>query len=112
MQIGLIKQPCCLCCHIWSDEDYQIDQFKSLPEKKEDAEAIVQEDVSKPNAWETSMDDGNYLKNEALENSFNDSKNQSLNGSKIQSAKHDEKIQQSLIQSLSGSDNQSFLDDE
>ena len=20
MQIGLIKQPCCLCCHIWSDE--------------------------------------------------------------------------------------------
>merc|ERR1711973_545990 len=106
MQIGLIKQPCCLCCHIWSDEDYQIDQFKALPVKKEEPEVIVEENVSKPNAWETTTD-GNYLKNEALENSLSESKVQgSLANSNIQS------FNGSKIQSLSGSRNQSALDNE
>merc|ERR1711973_1038307 len=128
MQIGLIKQPCCLCCHIWSDEDYQIDQFKALPVKKEEPEVIVEENVSKPNAWETTTD-GNYLKNEALENSlseskvqgslansniqsFNGSKIQSLSGSRNQSALDNERIQNALIQSLSGSRVQSALNNE
>merc|ERR1712080_786698 len=131
MQIGLIKQPCCLCCHIWSDEDYQIDQFKALPVPvKEKPEAIVEEDEEKkPNAWETSTD-GNYLKDEALENSLNNSKSQtSMNNSRIQSsvnnsrnqsaldnsrnqsALDNSRIQSSLVQSLNNSKNQSFLDD-
>jgi len=134
MQIGLIKQPCCLCCHIWSDEDYQIDQFKALPvtvkPETEKPEATEEEnEEKKPNAWETSTD-GNYLKEEALENSFNsksqtsmnnsriqssenNSRLQSLNGSRVQTSLYNSNIQSlnnSKIQSLNGSRNQSALD--
>jgi len=119
MQVGVIKQPCCFCVHCFNEDDYQIDQFKALPVKKEEPEVVVEEDVSKPNAWETTTD-GNYLKNEALENSLNESKIQSFHGSKIQSlsgstnqsALDNERIQNALIQSLSGSRNHSALDNE
>ena len=114
--------------------DYQIDQFTALPvtvkPETEKSEATDEEnEEKKPNAWETSTD-GNYLKEEALENSFNsksqtsmnnsriqssenNSRLQSLNGSRVQTSLYNSNIQSlnnSKIQSLNGSRNQSALD--
>merc|ERR1712203_320275 len=64
IDIGVIKQPCCLCCHIWADTDYEIDQFRkpetgpgSIPHTKEEAKKSGMNENEWRNAGQTQPQD-------------------------------------------------------